>query len=81
MLSKEEKNKIDEMLQSGTTVAEISKKLNISRTTVYSYLKSKREVGIVKKEQKEQVKEPEPKISEETREMIDERAVKRDWDQ
>ncbi|PMP82946.1 MAG: hypothetical protein C0175_02700, partial [Caldisericum exile] len=81
MLSKEEKNKIDEMLQSGTTVAEISKKLNISRTTVYSYLKSKREVGIVKKEQKEQVKEPEPKISEETREMIDEKAVKRDWDQ
>ncbi|MGC9123636.1 MAG: helix-turn-helix domain-containing protein [Thermoplasmata archaeon] len=53
MLSKEEKNKINEMLQSGTTVAEISKKLNISRTTVYSYLKSKREVGIVKKEQKE----------------------------
>jgi transposase len=80
MLSKEEKNKIDEMLQSGATVAEISKKLKISRTTVYSYLKSKREVGIVKKGQKEQVKEPEPKISEETREEFDEKAVKRDWD-
>ncbi|MGC9055177.1 MAG: helix-turn-helix domain-containing protein, partial [Candidatus Hydrogenedens sp.] len=81
MLGKEEKNKIDEMLQTGATITELSKKLKISRTTVYRYLKSKREVGIVKKEQKEQVKEPEPKISEETGEMIDERGVKRDWDQ
>ncbi|MGC8868009.1 MAG: helix-turn-helix domain-containing protein, partial [Elusimicrobiales bacterium] len=34
-LSKEEKDKIDEMLQSGATVAEISKKLKISRPTIY----------------------------------------------
>jgi transposase len=79
MLSKEEKNKIDEMLQSGATVTEISKKLNISRTTVYSYLKSKKEIEIEKKVQ-EQEQEPEP-ISEETREVFEEKSIKRDWDQ
>ncbi len=78
MLSKEERNKIDEMIQSGATIAEISEKLNISRTTIYSYLKSKKEAGT---EQQTQEQEAEPKISEETRQTIDEKAVKKDWDQ
>jgi transposase len=77
MLSKEKRNKIDEMLQSGATISEISKKLNISRPTIYSYLKSKKETGT---EQQTEEQEAEPNLSEETRKTINEKAEKTDWD-
>ncbi|MGC8979639.1 winged helix-turn-helix transcriptional regulator, partial [Caldisericum sp.] len=87
MLTLEQKKKIEEMLTQKASQKEIAEKLSISPVTVNRYVKSlekKRKEQSKTEERKQgeqQEQEPEPKISEETREMIDERAVKRDWDQ
>ncbi|MGC9073986.1 MAG: winged helix-turn-helix transcriptional regulator, partial [Caldisericum sp.] len=87
MLTLEQKKKIEEMLTQKASQKEIAEKLSISPVTVNRYVKSlekKRKEQSKTEERKQgeqQEQEPEAKISEETREMIDEKAVKRDWDQ
>ena len=87
MLTLEQKKKIEEMLTQNASQKEIAEKLGISPATVNRYVKSlekkrkeqSKTEGQKQGEQQEQ--EAEPKISEETRQTIDEKAVKKDWDQ